>query len=194
MKKQLDYFEVKSLKQAKVLSHDLRMKIISMFRDEIPRTAKQIADELGMSASKVHYHVKELVKLELLFLTDTKVNGGIIEKYYLPIAKVIRIRLSKTEGEGIFEHHEQSQIINNTLREFGKSFSRSVEEAKTNEEFLKPIFLQINHTMLDEDRDELYEELRLLSEKWSKRIESSNSCDRKGEEYNLLLGFHKVID
>jgi DNA-binding Lrp family transcriptional regulator len=79
--KQLDYFEVKNLKQAKVLSHDLRMKIINMISDEKPRSAKQIADELGMSASKVHYHVKELVKLELLFLTATKINGGIVEKY-----------------------------------------------------------------------------------------------------------------
>ncbi|WP_456275798.1 ArsR/SmtB family transcription factor [Bacillus sp. AK128] len=192
--KQLDYFEVKNLQQAKVLSHDLRMKIINMFKDDQPRTAKQIADQLELPASKVHYHVKELVKLELLILTETKINGGIVEKYYLPVAKVIRIKLSRTEGEGIHEFSEQSQIINSSLRDFRVSLLNSIEKAQKDEEFFKPLFFQMSHAMLDEDRDELYKELRALSEKWNQRIDNKKLDDCKGEEYNLLLSFYKMTE
>ncbi|WP_246938508.1 winged helix-turn-helix domain-containing protein [Bacillus pinisoli] len=192
--KQLDYYEVKNLKQAKVLSDDLRMRIISMFRDDKPRTAKQVADELELPASKVHYHVKELEKLGLLILIDTKINGGIVEKYYLPIAKNIRIRLSRTEGEGIHEFHEQSQIINSTLREFRNSFLKSIEEARKNEEFFKPLFFQMKQTLTNEDRDELYNELKSLSEKWNEKMNQKTASEGNGEEYNLFLSFHKIID
>lgn len=191
--KQLDYYEVKNLKQAKVLSHELRMKIISMFVDDKPRTAKQIADELEMAAPKVHYHVKELEKLGLLILTETKINGGIVEKYYLPIAKNIRIRLSRTEGEGIYEFHEQSEIINKTLREFRNSFLKSMEEARKNEEFFKPLFFQMQQHLSEEERDELYNELKELSEKWNERTNTRKTTVGK-EEFSLLLSFYKIID
>ena len=121
--KQLEVLDITSFEQAKVLSHELRMRIISQYtRNQVPRTAKQLADQLGLSASKVHYHVRELVKAGLLTLTGTNEVNGIVEKYYLPVAKDFRIVLKEidTQMEG------KQQIINQTLSDFKKGFLQSM--------------------------------------------------------------------
>lgn len=190
---QLNYYEVTTFEQAKVLSNDLRVKILSLFHDDKSRTAKQIADQLEMSASKVHYHVRELVKVGLLVLTETKEKSGIVEKYYLPIAKDIRIRLSRIEGEGIHLLHEQSQIINNTLKEFKNSFLKAFEHAHNDKNNTKPLFFQMSKYMSEEERKELYNELKELSEKWNNRLTSSCK-DPEKKENGLLVSLYEVIE
>ncbi|KAA0546635.1 helix-turn-helix transcriptional regulator [Bacillus sp. BGMRC 2118] len=190
---QLNYYEVTTFEQAKVLSNDLRMKILSLFHDDKSRTAKQIADQLEMSASKIHYHVRELVKVGLLVLTETKENAGIVEKYYLPIAKDIRIRLSQIEGEGIHLLHEQSQIINNTLKEYKTCFLKAFEHAHNDPSNSKPLFFQMSKYMSVEEKSELYSELKELSEKWNNRL-SSTSKDPHRKEHGLLLSLYEVIE
>jgi hypothetical protein len=42
---------------------------------------------LGIAPAKIHYHVRELEKVGLLRLVETREKGGILEKYYQPIAR-----------------------------------------------------------------------------------------------------------
>lgn len=174
MREQLEVYEITSLEEAKVLTNELRMKIFFIYLDQKPRTAKQLADELGLSPSKVHYHVRELVKVGLLFLYDTKEVNGIIEKYYLPIAKDVRILINKLEGEG------KRQIVGQTISSLRKQLLQSLEKS-TDNSLLRTLNLQLNPT----EKEELESELHALMEKWEKKIKAR---EPKGETlYGILV-------
>lgn len=88
-----EFYDVTDPEALKCLAIPERVKILELFEDLEPRTAKQIATELGENAARLHYHVKELVRVGLLEQVDTRVKGSIVEKYYQPIAKVITVNL-----------------------------------------------------------------------------------------------------
>lgn len=88
-----EFFDVTDPEALKSLAIPERVKILELFEDLEPRTAKQIATELGENAARLHYHVKELVRVGLLEQVDTRVKGSIVEKYYEPVAKVIQVKL-----------------------------------------------------------------------------------------------------
>lgn len=122
--------EVKSIEQAKVLAHKLRMTIISLFDDEVARTSKQLADELELPPSKVHYHVRELQRVGILELVETREKGGVLEKYYLPVAKEIRIRLEENEpahSSGKSGNYITAKAI---IDEYKDSFLKAIETAE----------------------------------------------------------------
>jgi DNA-binding transcriptional ArsR family regulator len=71
----------------------LRLRIIELLQMK-PMTVTQLGEELGEAPAKVHYHVRELEKVGLLFLVERREKGGILEKYYQPIAREISVEKS----------------------------------------------------------------------------------------------------
>ncbi len=68
----------------------LRLRIIDLLQGH-PMTVTQLGEIMGMAPAKVHYHVRELERVGLLQLVETREKGGILEKYYQPIAKDISV-------------------------------------------------------------------------------------------------------
>ncbi|QKS73028.1 helix-turn-helix transcriptional regulator [Paenalkalicoccus suaedae] len=87
-----------SLKQAKLLSSALRMKIVSVLVDE-PKTSRQVATELNQSPGNVHYHIKRLHEGGLLELVEEKKVRGLTEKYYKSTSKWFN-----TDHDGTIDH------------------------------------------------------------------------------------------
>ena len=83
-------FEIDSIEQLRAIADALRMRIIDTLQGQ-PMTVTQLGEMLGMAPAKIHYHVRELEKVGLLKLVETREKGGILEKYYLPIAKDITV-------------------------------------------------------------------------------------------------------
>jgi DNA-binding transcriptional ArsR family regulator len=186
-------FQITSYEQAKVISNKLRMKILHIFDDEIPRTSKQLADILGLPASKVHYHVRELAKVGLLELNKTQEKGGIIEKYYLPIAKGYRICLDEEPSTEGGEKSTRYILLKTLFEEYQDSYLEAEEkmefsEIKKESTVLKP-FLKLSTLYLSfEDQSEFYQELELFLQKWS-MISNQNTKDT--ESIRLLMAAHK---
>lgn len=85
-----DHYEIETVEQMRAVSDVLRIRIINTL-DKQPMTATQLSEELGLAPAKVHYHVRELEKVGLLELVETREKGGILEKYYQPIAREIHM-------------------------------------------------------------------------------------------------------
>ena len=83
-------YELETIEQLRAIADILRVHIIDLLQDQ-PMTVTQLGDSLGMAPAKVHYHVRELEKVGLLRLVETREKGGILEKYYQPIAKDISV-------------------------------------------------------------------------------------------------------
>jgi DNA-binding transcriptional ArsR family regulator len=70
-----------SMDLMKILSDPRRNRILHL-ASEKPVTVKYLAEQLGEEPIRLYYHVKLLVKAELLEVAETKQLGNLTEKYY----------------------------------------------------------------------------------------------------------------
>lgn len=89
----LEYYEIENIEQLRAIADMLRLRIFEMLIDK-PMTVTQLGEEMGEAPAKVHYHVRELERVGLLRLVETREKGGILEKYYQPIAREISVEKS----------------------------------------------------------------------------------------------------
>lgn len=90
--------------QFQLLSSPIRLRILHVLASE-PKTAKQVADEMGETRGSVHYHIQRLVEGGLVELTETRQAGSITEKYY-------RSRGTRfTRGDGATRQAGQLSVI-----------------------------------------------------------------------------------
>ncbi|TLS35218.1 winged helix-turn-helix domain-containing protein [Pseudalkalibacillus caeni] len=172
--KQLDTYEVNSFEEMKVMSNPVRLTILNLFSDRQPRTNKQIAVELESHPANMHYHVKELARVGLLKLVDKKEVKGITEKYYLPVAKNIKLSWNKENDNKktrIAKKQLRNAISELYLNDYWKANQRF---AGTNSKNLKDIKEKIvdgamTLHLTDEESEELVKELVALQKKWMER-------------------------
>lgn len=76
---------METLDQLKAVSDSLRLQIITLLVKEA-YTGKQLATILSLSASKVHYHLKELESHGFVEVVRTEEKNGIVQKFYRAVA------------------------------------------------------------------------------------------------------------
>jgi DNA-binding transcriptional ArsR family regulator len=72
--------------QLKAFAHPTRVRVLELLI-AAPMTSKQLGDALGMTAARVHYHLKFLEKAELVRLVERSERSGIVEKYYRAMSR-----------------------------------------------------------------------------------------------------------
>lgn len=83
-------YEIETVEQLRAIADVLRIRIIDLL-EKRAMTVTQLGEQLGLAPAKVHYHVRELERVGLLELVETREKGGILEKYYQPIAHFISV-------------------------------------------------------------------------------------------------------
>jgi DNA-binding transcriptional ArsR family regulator len=83
------YF-IESIEQMRAMADELRLRILELLSRR-GMTATQVSAELGEQPAKVHYHVRELERVGLVKLVETREKGGILEKYYRAVARSITV-------------------------------------------------------------------------------------------------------
>jgi hypothetical protein len=79
-------YDIQSLEQLRTVADELRVSIIGRLVLK-PMTASQIAEDLHQPPNKIHYHVRELERVGLIHLVETRERGGVLEKYYRAVAR-----------------------------------------------------------------------------------------------------------
>ncbi|MFY0545615.1 helix-turn-helix domain-containing protein [Brevibacillus sp. H7] len=183
-----EFFDVTDPEALKSLAIPERVKILELFEDLEPRTAKQIATELGENAARLHYHVKELVRVGLLEQVDTRVKGSIVEKYYQPVAKVIQVSLRVMIEENA---QELSDIIftpfrtteNDLVRTLNRFVASDVDVRKEYKDTFAYNFTEVY--LNQEERNQFVQELQELVHKY-KGLKSEGGR-RKFKYYDILF-------
>lgn len=75
------FLTVKDLETLKILADPLRNQIMEILAPE-PLTVNQIAEKLGLTPSKLYYHMNLLEKHSLIQEVDSIIKANIIEKVY----------------------------------------------------------------------------------------------------------------
>ena len=106
MKKQLDVLYVSNKKIQKAISKPIPKKIIDCFYDT-PLTASQIADAVSFPKDKIYYHIKKLIVLDILFVSETEEVKGIVQKKFLPTSSKIIFGNAPKKSKPVSETKEK---------------------------------------------------------------------------------------
>ncbi len=81
-------YSLQTVEQLRAVADPLRIRIYEALAQRA-MTATQVGEELHIAAPKAHYHVRELERIGLVRLVETRERGGILEKYYRAIARTL---------------------------------------------------------------------------------------------------------
>ncbi|MEC9485366.1 MAG: helix-turn-helix domain-containing protein [Candidatus Izemoplasma sp.] len=182
---------IKTDEELKIFTDPYRMKIIETFREsDSPMTVKQVADSLGEVPAKVHYHVKKLLKIELIELDHIEIINGINAKYYRMPYNEFRVELpSGTQLNKRRQLNYISKMISEILEEFK-------DDVYARQDHL------INNETNTEDEGTLHQNSLYLNEKelvkftkeYTELVEKYRENQEKKEglnHYNTIMGIIK---
>ncbi|MFC3420399.1 ArsR/SmtB family transcription factor [Salinicoccus hispanicus] len=79
---------IDNLAQLKSVSDPFRIQLLTMLAEK-PKTGQMLADELDIPRAKIHYHLNELLKNEIIHVVKTEEKNSIIQKFYEPVARKV---------------------------------------------------------------------------------------------------------
>lgn len=171
------YF-VNSLEQLRVLCNPLRIKLLWSL-DKEAKTGKMLADEFGISPSKVRYSLKELERVKLLTVEKTEEKNGIIQKFYRPVAKIISIEKILPIINGLTDEAREA-LNQNSLLALEESESLLMNNSDTE---IVPL-IQFNNTLALSQKDCDWIENQ-LKEIYHFVLEKSNSVSDVSDKSNI---------
>lgn len=159
--------------EMKVFSDPFRLQIISTYKNVgRPLTAKGVADILGVVPSKVHYHVKKLLAVDILVLDHIESINGIQAKFYKLTAEEFTLELSNRIGNKDLIASRTLQIFNAvidehkvTLHHTAKMMAKENFEPSGKGTFLTGHSLYIGDDEVEAFKSELTELLSRYKEK-----------------------------
>lgn len=101
-------FIIEEFEQLKAVSDPFRTKILGLLIEKA-YTGQQLAQELELARSKIHYHLAELEKHGFIRVVRTEVKNGIIQKFYRAVA------WSFIPGDRLLPHRAE---VENYFREY----------------------------------------------------------------------------
>ena len=83
----------------KLLANSIHEEILQLLREQ-PMTETQLSKELGMTRSAIGYHLKLLIRANLIYVIKKEVEQhGITQKFYSPIAKFILANYDRVSND-----------------------------------------------------------------------------------------------
>jgi DNA-binding transcriptional ArsR family regulator len=128
-------YTMKSLEQVRILAHPLRLRLLENFAQSA-QTTRQVAEKLGVPATRLYHHVNALEAVGLIRLKETRPVRGTIEKYYEAVAKKMIV------GPGVFGESPGglSEVLATVLDEARRDLETAL--AREQAENLQPLALR----------------------------------------------------
>lgn len=118
---------LKHVEQIRALMDPLRLRMIKVM-GEGATTSRQIADAVGGSVPKIHYHLKDLEKHGLIVVTKHEQKGNLLEKHYRPLSRnfktVTSLEADMLESKG----DTQKDILTRALLVIAQIVEESIVE------------------------------------------------------------------
>ncbi|MDU3135989.1 MAG: winged helix-turn-helix domain-containing protein [Anaerococcus prevotii] len=130
-----------TLEEINIVSDPIRLKII-MTLGATPKTAQDLSDALGVSRSKIHYHLKILEQNGIVEVVDTDLINGITQKYFLPVAKAF-IPNSEIFNNNLEEKQFTFKIPKKSYESFEKDLNELIEKYREDDGDSESLQVQI---------------------------------------------------
>ncbi|MBE0432989.1 helix-turn-helix transcriptional regulator [candidate division WOR-3 bacterium] len=180
---------LRDLEQVKIFAHPLRARLVEVFADQ-PRTAKQVADLLGLKPTKLYHHVEALERVGLIKFVRFQRKRGTIEKYYRTVARRFSVDSALFQIQGkdkILDQYRAmfATMLDNTMQEINESISEKLICPEKRETGAMLVRKHIRAT-----RDSV----KRIEMKIQKLIDELTTTEKgKGDlDYNLTLVFYPL--
>ena len=121
-----------TLEEINLVSDPIRLKIIITL-GTTAKTAQDLSDALGVSRSKIHYHLRLLEDNGIVEVVHTELINGITQKYFLPVAKAFIPKsdiFNKNSNKNIFSF----KINKEKYKEFSEDLDKLIKKYGAGEE------------------------------------------------------------
>ena len=121
---------ISTSEELKIFSDPYRMEIINTYRSkDRALTATECANLMGELPSKVHYHIKKLLKIHILTLDHVEIVNGINAKYYiLPKANFL-IRLEDEKQQKMYSSlNKVESVAINMIDTFKSNYIKTAQK------------------------------------------------------------------
>lgn len=179
-----DVIVLRELEEIKAISHPYRVEIIEAFGQE-PLSAKQLSEMLGEPHAKINYHIKILVSAGILDLVEERVKSGIIEKYYLPKAKMVVI--DKSICNAPINDSLAKSINQASLSLFEKVSEDYYRAAETNEVGTKHLRHYNDYYLTEDEAKEVMDYIEQQFNSFVEKYDSDNKDAAGKRPYNFAM-------
>ncbi len=136
-----DEIRITDLETLKVISDPLRVQIlehIGLASDSGGlTTVKQLSEALDIPSTKLYYHINLLEKHNLIWVAETRVVSGILEKHYQVRARKIRADIDISQNTNIDRDQGMAlalssiaTMLDTAYKNVEKSFHQRLEETQ----------------------------------------------------------------
>ncbi|MBI9010527.1 MAG: helix-turn-helix transcriptional regulator [Tenericutes bacterium] len=183
---------IQTNEEFKIFADTYRMRIIDMYIEkDMPMTVKMVADFLKEVPAKVHYHVKKLVKINILILDHIEVINGINAKYYVLKDSTFKIAIKDDTSPKMKEFQVDATmgIIIKSIDNFRNDVIARAEEVKkqeksdTREGFIIQRKIHLTDTELVELRNMIFD-----------YINNHSKTDEGKTKYSILAGIFQKTE
>jgi len=186
---------IQDLETLRVVSDPLRAQILELLTGH-KLTVGDVAEKLGLSASKLYYHFNLLEKYGLIQVAETRQVANLIEKLYFAKASYLSIdpALLTFSAGGSNEAliSVVQTVIDATREDFIRSFQarsynlESGAQEKNRQALLHRVIAQIP----DDKAIDFLERIRLLVDEFSNMDQTNSEKAEKGSLYALTVAFY----
>jgi hypothetical protein len=183
---------ISTREELKIFSDPYRMEIINTYRSkEKALTATQCANLMGEIPSKVHYHIKKLLKINILTLDHVKVINGINARYYKLPKPNFTIRLKDEEQQKVYSGlNKVESFAINMIDTFKSNFIKTAQKAIDDNVTDEAEVGTVGTTRLylsEDDYKKLIEDMEELLQKYTWDDHESK------KKYDFLAGLNRKI-
>jgi len=153
-----EVYNLETVEQLRAIADPLRLRIVGALSLRA-LTATGLGDVLGLPANKAHYHVRELEKVGLVRIVETREKGGILEKYYRTVAESLLVPGSLLQT---MPSDESLATTSDVLQHFTQGFLRAFAHALRRPDWdsynltLSPAYLWVTDDEYRETMDTIY--------------------------------------
>ena len=85
----VDVYYIENISQIRAMAEPTRWRMLGLLWEQ-PMTGSQLARAISIPRTRAHYHLSILKEVGLVELQHQQLNGGMVEKYYVPVAAHFR--------------------------------------------------------------------------------------------------------
>jgi DNA-binding transcriptional ArsR family regulator len=156
-----EVYHLETIEQMRAVADELRQRLVEALGQQ-PMTITQLGKLLNESPAKVLYHVRELERVGLVVLVETREKSGALEKYYRAVAKNFGI------SGGLLQRvspDEMMAIFGGWLQRISRNFMQALSEiSRKDEQPLQSLVLlqDTDFWLTDEEYEHAIKQIRRL--------------------------------